>query len=105
MYEYRVISFDLANASTTFQSYINVALREYFDVFAFAYIDDIFIFFKILKKHVQHVRVMFECFLQYKLYVDIKKSEFSVIKTNFLRFIISREDVEMNSSKIETIAD
>ncbi len=64
MYEYRVVSFDLANALTTFQTYINVALREYLDVFAFAYIDDILIFFKILKKHVQHVRVVFERFLQ-----------------------------------------
>ncbi len=105
MYEYRVISFDLANASTTFQTYINVALREYLDVFAFAYIDDILIFIKILKKNVQHLRVVFERFLQYKLYADIKKSEFSIIKTNFLRFIINRENVEINSNKIETIID
>ncbi len=58
MYEYRVVFFDLANASTTFQTYINIALREYLDVFTLAYIDDILIFFKILKKHMQHVRVV-----------------------------------------------
>jgi hypothetical protein len=105
MYEYRVVSFELVNASTAFQTYINVALREYLDVFALAYIDDIFIFFKILKKHEKHMRVVLERLLQYKLYVDIKKLEFSVIKTSFLKFIISREDVEMNSNRIETIVD
>ncbi len=105
MYEYRVMFFDFAKTSTTFQTYINVAFREYLDVFVFTYINDIFIFFKILKKHVQHMCVVFKRFLQYKLYVNIKKSKFNVIKTNFLRFIINRENVEMNLIKIKTVTN
>jgi hypothetical protein len=105
MYEYKVVSFELANASTAFQTYINVALRKYFDLFAFAYINDILIFFKILEKHVKHVRVVLERLLQYKLYVNIKKFEFSVVRTTFLRFIIIREDVKMNSSRVEMIVN
>jgi hypothetical protein len=105
MYEYKIISFDFANASTAFQTYINVAFRKYLDVFAFVYINDIFIFSKILKKHEKHVRVVLEKLLQYKLYVDIKKSEFNVVKTTFLRFIIIRENVKMNSSNFEMIVN
>jgi hypothetical protein len=105
MYEYKVVSFEFANASTAFQTYINVALRKYLDVFAFVYINDIFIFFKILKNHEKHVRVVFEKLLQYKLYVKIKKSEFNVVKTTFLNFIIIRDDVKINSNKIEMIAN
>jgi hypothetical protein len=105
MYEYKIVSFEFANASTTFQTYINVALRKYFDVFALVYIDDILIFFKILKKHERHVRVVLERLLQYKLYVNIKKSEFSVVKTTFLSFIIIRDDVKMNLNKIEMIVN
>ncbi len=105
MYEYKIVSFEFANASTAFQTYINVALREYFDVFAFAYIDDILIFFKILEKHEKHVRVMLKRLLQYKLYVNIKKSKFNVVKTAFLNFIIIRDDVKMNSNKIEMIVN
>ncbi len=105
MYEYKVVSFELVNASTTFQTYINVALRKYLDVFAFVYIDDILIFSKILEKHERHVRVVLERLLQYKLYVNIKKSEFNVVKTTFLSFIITRDDVKMNSSRIEMIAN
>jgi ABC-type branched-subunit amino acid transport system substrate-binding protein len=103
MYEYKIVSFEFANASTTFQTYINVALRKYFDVFAFVYIDDILIFFKILEKHETHVRVVLERLLQYKLYVNIKKSKFNVVKTTFLSFIIIRDDVKMNLSRIEMI--
>ncbi len=105
MYEYRIVSFEFANASTAFQTYINVALRKYFNVFALVYIDDILIFFKILEKHERHVRVVLERLLQYKLYVNIKKSEFNVVKTAFLSFIIIRDDVKMNSSRIEMIVN
>jgi hypothetical protein len=105
MYEYKIVSFELANASTTFQTYINVALRKYFDFFAFAYINDIFIFSKILKKHEKHVNVVLERLLQYKLYINIKKSKFNVVKTTFLNFIIIRDDVKINSSRIEMIVN
>jgi hypothetical protein len=105
MYEYKVVSFELANASTAFQTYINVALRKYFDVFALAYINDILIFSKTLEKHEKHVRVVFKRLLQYKLYVNIKKSKFNVVKTTFLSFIIIRDDVKMNSSRIEMIVN
>ncbi len=105
MYEYKIVSFELANASTTFQTYINVELRKYFDVFAFIYINDILIFFKILKKHERHMRVVLKRLLQYKLYVNIKKSEFSVVKTTFFDFIIIRDDVQMNSSRVEIIVN
>ncbi len=105
MYEYKIISFELANTSTAFQTYINVALRKYFDVFAFAYINNILIFFKILEKHVRYVRVVLERLLQYKLYVNIKKSKFNVVKTTFLDFIIIRDDVQMNSNKVEMIVN
>ncbi len=104
MHEYKIVSFEFINASTTFQTYINVALRKYFNVFALVYINDILIFFKILKKHEKHVRVVLEKLLQYKLYVNIKKSKFNVIKTTFLNFIIIRDDVKINLNKIEKIA-
>ncbi len=46
---------------------------------------------------------MLEKLLQYKLYVDIKKSEFNIVKTTFLKFIIIRENVKMNLNKIDII--
>jgi hypothetical protein len=51
------------------------------------------------------VHVVLERFLQYKLYVNIKKFEFSVVKIAFFDFIITRDDVQINSSKIEMIVN
>jgi hypothetical protein len=37
------------------------------------------------------------------LQADIKKSEFSIIKTKYLGFIISTDGIEIDSSKIEVV--
>jgi hypothetical protein len=83
MYEYKVLSFDLANASTAFQTYINVALRKYFDVFALAYINDILIFSKILEKHERHVRVVLERLLQYNCTSTLRNQNLVSSKRHF----------------------
>jgi hypothetical protein len=70
--------FELANALATFQSYINIALREYLNIFVLIYIDDILIFFRTLVEHERQVRFVLKKLLQYKLYVDLNKCEFSV---------------------------
>lgn len=43
-FEYQVMFFDLTNAPTTFQNYINKILAEKLDVFVIIYLDDIFIY-------------------------------------------------------------
>ncbi len=44
-FEYRIMSFDLANAFATFQTHINFALKEYLNDFCVCYLDDILIYF------------------------------------------------------------
>ena len=50
-FEYLVVSFELINASATFQSYINCALCDLVDDFCIVYLDDILIFSKSKKEH------------------------------------------------------
>ena len=50
------MSFGLCNASSTFQAFINDILREYLNVFYFAYLNDILIYNDIKKKYIKHVR-------------------------------------------------
>ena len=45
-YKYRVIPFGVVNGPGTFQSYINLVLRKYLDLFCIAYLDDILIYSK-----------------------------------------------------------
>ncbi len=55
LYKYLMMLFDLINASTFFQIYMNQTLFEFLNIICFIYLNDILIFSKIRKKHVQHL--------------------------------------------------
>ncbi len=55
LYEYLVMLFDLINALTFFQIYMNQTLFEFLNIICFIYLNDILIFSEIHKKHVHHV--------------------------------------------------
>ena len=57
-YEYQVMPFSLTNVLASFQELINDIIREYLDMFALAYLDDILIFSTTYKEHVQYVRIV-----------------------------------------------
>jgi Reverse transcriptase (RNA-dependent DNA polymerase) len=52
--------FSLINISTTFQSYINKALRGYLDIFYIIYLDDIIVYSERVEEHKEHVRKVLE---------------------------------------------
>ena len=47
--------FSLTNILASFQELINNIIKEYLDVFALTYLDNILIFSTIYKEHVQYV--------------------------------------------------
>ena len=104
-YEYLIMSFELINASTICQEMINDALREHLNVFVIAYLDDILMYFKILSKHKQHVRIMLQCLKQRRLLLKSKKCEFHKFDVEFLEFVIKIQRVRMNSKKLKAIQD
>ncbi len=56
LYMYLVMLFDLINASTFFQIYMNQTLFKFLNIICLIYLNDILIFSKIRKKHVHHIR-------------------------------------------------
>jgi hypothetical protein len=48
--------FGLTNAPVTFQALINDTLEEYLEDFVLAYLDNILIYFKTYKEHIEHVK-------------------------------------------------
>ncbi len=56
-FEYQVMPFELINAPTTFQDYINKILVKKLNVFVIIYLNDIFIYTKSKeKKHIKAVQ-------------------------------------------------
>jgi RNase H-like domain found in reverse transcriptase/Reverse transcriptase (RNA-dependent DNA polymerase)/Integrase zinc binding domain/Chromo (CHRromatin Organisation MOdifier) domain len=107
LYEWLVTPFGLANAPSTFQRYINWALRDFLDDFCSAYIDDILIFTDGSRtEHQTHVRKVMTRLRDAGLQLDIDKCEFEVKQTKYLGFIIDTETgVQMDPDKVKAILD
>ena len=102
-YKCKVLPFGLTNGPATYQRYMNDILFDYLDVFCTAYLDDILIYSENELEHAEHVRKVLQRLRDAGLQVDIKKSEFSVKCTKYLRFIISTDGIEVDPEKIEAI--
>ena len=103
LFEYVMMFFDFCNASKIFQSFINVILHEYLNDFCINYLNDIFIYFNTREKHVMHVFKILQRLKKTNLYLDINKCEFFIKQIKYLNFIITIENVKMNSTKINVI--
>lgn len=107
LYEWMVTPFGLANAPSTFQRYINWALRDYLDNFCSAYVDDILIYSEGSKSHHQDlVRKVLQRLRDAGLQIDIDKCEFEVKSTKYLGFIIEAgQGVRMDPEKVRAIQE
>src|SRR5437868_11426355 len=98
-----VMPFGLANASATFQAYINGALADLVDVTYIVYIDDILIYSKDPKAHRRHVAEVLEQLQKHGLYAKLSKCKFSTDTVEFLGFMIGPDGMAMESSHMEMI--
>ena len=105
LFEWLVTSFGLANASSTFQKYINHTLRNFFDDFCSAYIDDILIHTDgSLAQHKEQVKRVLQHLQEAGLQIDIDKCEFYVQFTKYLGFILEvGEELQMDPEKISAL--
>ena len=97
--------FNLTNALSMFQKYINSTLKNFLNEFVSVYLDDIFVFFfESLSDHRQKITKILKCLRQTNLQIDIDKCEFEITSTKYLKFIVETDQsVRMNSNKIKTI--
>ncbi|CAI7784415.1 unnamed protein product [Closterium sp. NIES-54] len=95
--------FGLCNAPATFQAEMNHILRPLLDECVVVYLDDILIYSKNMKEHVEHLRKVFEILRKNKFYVKLSKSDFALKKVHFLGHMVSAEGVHVDPRKIEAV--
>jgi hypothetical protein len=84
---------------------MNKTLIEYLDDFCIVYLDDILIYLEDPLQHKEHVCKVLLRLCKVGLQADIKKYEFNVTRTKYLRFVISTDRVEVDLEKVEAICN
>ncbi|KAK3559259.1 hypothetical protein QTP86_008828 [Hemibagrus guttatus] len=104
-YEYLIMPFGLTNAPAVFQSLINEVFQDILGKWVSVYIDDILVYSTSLEEHVHHVRAVLSRLQQNHLYVKPEKCEFHRTTITFLGYVISRQRVEMDLTKVQAVAE
>jgi hypothetical protein len=104
-YEYRIMLFEFANASITFQNYINFALKNFLNVFVIIYLNDILIYSQNEEKHTNHVRFVLKRLRKYKLFAKLSKCDFNLKEIDYLKFIVEINDIRMNFARIAIVKE
>ena len=93
----------LSEALGTFMCLMHYVLHPYIGVFVLVYFDDILVFSKFLKEHVNHIRAVLQTLRKERFYANMDKCTFGVDKIVFLGFVVSSKGVHVDESKIEAI--
>jgi len=94
VYRTRVMQQDDKNAPSTFQNAMNTLFLDELGVFGYIYIDDIFIFSKTYKEHVNHVRHVLKKLRDNQFYTDQKKSQFLPEELSILGLAITTRGIQ-----------
>ncbi len=104
-YKSKMLSFELINDFASFQQYMNDVLWDFLNDFCQVYLDNILIYSKTQREHWQHVKMILNRLREADLQVDIRKCEFDVKETVFLKVIVSEQDLRINSVKMKVIVN
>ena len=102
-FKYKVLPFSLTNGPAFYQQYMNEVLFDFLNCFVQVYFNDILIYSKTCREHVNHVCSVLGRLWEAGLQADIWKCKFHVQKTKFLELILTTEKLKMNSEKIKAI--
>ncbi|GES76231.1 enzymatic polyprotein, putative [Rhizophagus clarus] len=103
LYEYNVMPFGLKNAPGTFQRLMNEILSEYIGEFVVVYIDNIMIYSKSFKEHMEHLEKVLRKLKEKNIILKLKKCKFGERNIEFLGHIVGRDGLKPEEKKIEKI--
>ena len=104
-YEFTHIPFGLRNTPTTFQHLMQNTLRELNLMYCISYLDDVIVFGHFEEEHVEHLRIVFECFREFNLKLKPSKCSFFQSEIVYLAHHVSQQGIHPSRDNVRMIED
>ncbi|KAI9186445.1 hypothetical protein LWI28_017321 [Acer negundo] len=105
LYCYKVMPFELKNASSTYQRMVNKLFKKQIGRSIEVYIDDMITKSLEAGKHPEDLRQTFQVFRKNQMRLNPAKYAFGVAARKFLGFMVHKRGIEANPKKIKAILD
>ena len=102
-YHYKVMSFGLKNAGSTYQWMMTKMFEPQLGKSIEIYIDDMVVKSKVVSKHVEDLTNIFEILKEHKLRLNVSKCSFGVGLEKFLGYMVTHKGIEVNPDQIKAI--
>ena len=102
-FKYKVLPFGLINESAFYQQYMNEVLFDFLNHFVQIYFDDILIYSRTYREHVDHIHSVLDRLQKTGLQINIQKCKFHIQRIKFLKLILTTEKFKINLKKIKAI--
>ena len=104
-FEWLVMPFGLMNTAAAFQRFMNNIFSDLLDVHMIIYLDNILVYSDNPTKHTEHVCEVLHHLWKHGLYAHLDKCHFSSDTIKYLSFILTKEGLKMDLSKVQIIQD
>ncbi|GFX34622.1 retrovirus-related Pol polyprotein from transposon 297 [Trichonephila clavipes] len=99
------LPFGLSGAAPNFQNIIDIILKPVIGRFVTVYMDDVIITSPSFNEHLDHLNQVFTLLRDAGLTLNKEKCHFARDKLKYLGFVISKEGIETDNSKVKAITE
>lgn len=103
LYEFTTMPFRLCNTPGTFQRLMECVLRGLTWQIALIYLDDVLVYSRKFKEHLQHLHLVFDRFREAGLKLKPSKCHFGQTKVNYLGHVITPEGLQPDPAKVKVV--
>ena len=105
LYCYKVMPFELKNASATYQRLMTKIFKPLVGSTVEVYIDDIVVKSKTRSEHAFHLQEVFHILRKYGMKLNPSKCAFGVSAGKFLRFMVSQRGIEVSPDQVKAVME